>query len=89
MQHQQKFILRLRRGRRVRTHPTSFFRPLRPGRPDGILKRRLPPDATADLNDVPGVLTPFSNADCALTDLNDIPRRPHTSCSSPAPHLTS
>ena len=34
--HQQKLILRLRRGRRVRTHPTSFFRPLRPQRPDAI-----------------------------------------------------
>ena len=34
--HQQKLILRLRRGRRVRTHPTSFVRPLRPHRPDAI-----------------------------------------------------
>ena len=34
--HQQKLILRLRRGRRVRTHPTLFFRPLRPQRPDAI-----------------------------------------------------
>ena len=67
--HQQKFILRLRRGRHVRTHPTSLFRPLRPGRPDPIFKRRLRPDVTSDLNDVP--------------------LRPHTSCSSPAAHLTS
>jgi len=34
--HQQKLILGLRPGRRVRTHPTSFFRPLRPQRPDAI-----------------------------------------------------
>ena len=34
--HQQKLILRLRRGRRVRTHPTSFFHSLRPQRPDAI-----------------------------------------------------
>jgi len=34
--HQQKLILRLRRGRRVRTHPMSFFRPLRRQRPDAI-----------------------------------------------------
>ena len=67
--HQQKFILRLRRGRHVRTHPTWFFSPLRPGRPDAIFKCRLRPDVTSDLNDVP--------------------LRPHTSCSSPAAHLTS
>ena len=34
--HQQKVILRLRRGCRVRTHPTSFFRPLRPQLQDAI-----------------------------------------------------
>jgi len=34
--HQQKLIQSLRRGRRVRTHPTSFFRHLRPQRPDTI-----------------------------------------------------
>jgi len=33
---QQKLILRLRRGRRIRTYRTSFFRPLRPQRPDAI-----------------------------------------------------
>ena len=67
--HQQIFILRLRCGRHVRTHPTSFFRPLRTGRPDTIFKCRLRPDVTLDLNDVP--------------------LRSHTSCSSPAAHLTS
>jgi len=35
-QHQQKLILRLRRGRRVQTHGTSFFCPLRPQRPEAI-----------------------------------------------------
>jgi len=34
--HQKKLILRLRGGRRVRTHRTSFFRPLGPQRPDAI-----------------------------------------------------
>jgi len=34
--HRQKFILRLRRGRHIRTHPTSFFRPLPPQCPDAI-----------------------------------------------------
>jgi len=34
--HQEKLILRLRQGRRVQTHPTSFFRPLGPQRPASI-----------------------------------------------------
>ena len=51
--HQQKFILRLRHGHRVWTHPMSFFRRLCPGHPDTIFKRWPHPDVTADLNDVP------------------------------------
>jgi len=35
--HQEKLILRLRRGRPVRTHPTLFFRPLHAQRPDALL----------------------------------------------------
>ena len=67
--YQKIFILGLRRRHQVQRHPTSFFRPLRPRRPDPIFKRLLHPDL--------------------MSDLNNVPLRPHSSCSSRAAYLTS
>ena len=50
--YQQQFILGLRGGRHVLGHPTLFFRPLRPGRPDAIFKHQLHSDVRSNLNDV-------------------------------------